>query len=373
MTPRLKTAPTFLRIRVWQRRKRGSVVTVGDYSRGLFLDAVAVGYTRRHWSFPLAAWVARRVAIIPLAVFAASGVCFLCLHWIPGGAFLGDRLSDPVLRQNLAAAFGLDRPWWAQWGGWCLAALQGSLGESFQHRGVPVASLLSEAWPASLALGTGALLLGLALALPGALVVVRHSATRRARAVEGVADALLCLPTFVTAPLLLVASVTLPPLALADSAHPEWLAPILAVVALALPVAATAFRWLRVGLEEALGARWWPMVRTRPLSDRRRWWRYALRSSLPTLAGRMAPLTADLLTGALAVEVVFGLPGLGQLLASAALHRDAPVLLAAVSAAVVTVMTVQLVADAPPVAAGLRRLRPDPRIALRCRPAGSGT
>jgi len=61
------------------------------------------------------------------------------------------------------------------------------------------------------------------------------------------------------------------------------------------------------------------------------------------------------MTGAMAVETVFALPGLGQLLASAARHRDTPVLLGAVVCVVTTVMVVQLLADVPPAISARRR------------------
>ena len=69
----------------------------------------------------------------------------------------------------------------------------------------------------------------------------------------------------------------------------------------------------------------------------------------------MTPLAGDVLTGAMAVETVFALPGLGQVLASAARHRDTPVLLGAIVCVVVTVMAVQLLADVLSVVSARRR------------------
>lgn len=288
-------------------------------------------------------WLLRRLAAIPLTVLAATGLCFLLLHWIPGGPFSGEQLADPVLRQNLETAYGLGRPWWEQWFDWCVGASQGFLGQSFQHRGVAVSGLVGDAWPASLRLGGFAVALGLFMALPSAIHAVRYPLAPFARVAVVFADALLCLPTFVTAPLLLAVFSGVPGSGLDEVGGTTSF--FLGGISLALPVGAIAFRWARVGLQEVCAARWWTAVAARPLRDTLRWWRYAMGYAWPGLAGRLSPVVADVLTGALAVEAVFGIPGLGGLLGTAALHRDAPVLLAAVSCSVITVMAVQTVLD----------------------------
>jgi oligopeptide transport system permease protein len=284
-----------------------------------------------------------RIAAIPLALLVTSALCFGLLHWAPGGPFSTEQLADPVLRQNLEAAYGLGRPWWAQWLQWCMSAAQGSWGTSFQHRGVAVAEIVGPAWVISVALGATAVIIALALALPSAIHVARCPHAAGARVVVALADGLLSVPTFVSAPLLL---------ALAASAPWSWLRGLaggesflLAAVSLALPLAGMAFYWTRLGLQEILATPWWTAVLGRRLPETIRWWRYGLGYGWPTLAGRLSPVVADLLTGALAVELVCGVPGLGRVLGAAALHRDTPVLLAGVTCSVVTVMVLQTLLD----------------------------
>ena len=286
-----------------------------------------------------------RLAAIPLTAFAACGLCFWLLHVVPGSPFATEQLADPLAQQYLAEAYGLNQPWWRQWYHWSQQALHGSFGFSFQRRDLPVAALLAQAWPASLLLGALALLMGSLVALPSAIGVVRNPGARRSAVVSSVMDSLLCLPTFVSAPLLLLLLVSSRWSVLANPTTGRLMEYALAVLALSLPVAAVVFRWTCVGLHSAVGAPWWPAVATRRLPEQRLWWRYAFGSCVPQLAGSLAPLAADVLTGAMAVETVFALPGLGQLLAGAARHRDTPVLLGAVVCVVVTVMVVQLLAD----------------------------
>jgi oligopeptide transport system permease protein len=267
------------------------------------------------------------------------------LQLVPGSPFATEQLRDPLAHQQLAVAYGLDQPWWVQWHQWSQQALGGSLGFSFQRRDLTVESLLVQAWPTSLLLGLLALLVGSAVALPSAIGVVRNPGARGCVFLSRFMDSLLCVPTFVSAPvfLLLLAS---GPFSLLDAPSAGRMAEYgLAVLALSLPVTAVVFRWTCVALEGAVGSPWWPAVAARQLPEQLRWWRYALGSCATQLTGSLAPLAADVLTGAMAVETVFALPGLGQLLASAARHRDIPVLLGAVVCVVTTVMVVQLLAD----------------------------
>ena len=307
------------------------------------------GNTARQGSRRLAAWpmlIMWRITAIPLTAFAACGLCFLLLHLVPGSPFATEQLVDSVMRDHLAAAYGLDQPWWAQWYRWSKQAISGSFGLSFQHRDVPVASLLAQAWPTSLFLGLLALLLGSALALPTAIAVIRSPETRLSTFLTGLMDSLLCIPTFVSAPLVLLLIAATPFGVLTDSPAGRSVEYGLAVLTLSLPVTAVVFRWTCAALAGALAAPWWPAIEARYLPEQRRWWRYALGSCVPQLTGSLAPLAADVLTGAMAVETVFALPGLGQLLANAARYRDTPVLLGAVVCVVTTVMLVQLLADA---------------------------
>jgi len=289
-----------------------------------------------------------RLAAIPFTAFAACGLCFLLWHWVPGSPFATEQLTDPVTRDHLAAAYGLDRPWWVQWFQWSEQVCSGSFGSSFQYRNLPVAVLLAQAWPTSLLLGLLALVVGSAMALPSAVAVVRKPEARIAVFLGLLMDSLLCVPTFVSAPLLLLVVASTPFNLLADPAAGSVVEYGLAVLALSLPIAAVVFRWTCVELRAAIGASWWPAIAARHLPEQRRWWRYALGSCIPQLTGTLAPLAADVLTGAMAVETVFSLPGLGHLLASAARHRDTPVMLGAMVCVVTTVMAVQLLADLLP-------------------------
>ena len=277
------------------------------------------------------------------------------LHLIPGSPFATEQLTDPLAQKHLAEAYGLDQPWWVQWGEWAQQAMSGSFGLSFQRRDLPVVSLLAQAWPTSLLLGLLALLVGSVVALPSAIGVVRNPQTRVSIGLSLFMDSLLCVPTFVSAPLLLLLVASNPWGLIAGPSAGRVVEYGLAVLALALPVSAVVFRWTCVALRGAVGAPWWPAVAARHLPEQRRWWRYALGSCVPELTGCLTPLAGDVLTGAMAVETVFALPGLGQLLASAARHRDTPVLLGAIVCVVVTVMAVQLLADVLSVVSARRR------------------
>ena len=142
----------------------------------------------------------------------------------------------------------------------------------------------------------------------------------------GAALAGLSIPSFVTAPVLvLVFAVSLRWLPAGDIGGPaHWLLP---VVALALPQIAYVARLFRTELAEVLASSYVRTARALGLSQRVIVLRHALAPALLPLVSYLGPATASLLTGAVVVEQIFGLPGLGTAFVQAAVNRDYTVVL----------------------------------------------
>lgn len=120
---------------------------------------------------------------------------------------------------------------------------------------------------------------------------------------------------------------------------------ILPVITLGLPLSATFYRYVRTGMIEALESEYILASRARGLSVSKLLFHYSLKNSLIPLISVLGITIPALLSGALVVEVIFSLPGLGRTMVSAVFSRDYPIILAASTLAFVTVIVGNLLAD----------------------------
>jgi oligopeptide transport system permease protein len=133
----------------------------------------------------------------------------------------------------------------------------------------------------------------------------------------------LSLPVYVTAPLLiLLFAVTLQWLPAGDWGEGAWRNLVLPVLALSLPYVAYIARLLRASLLEVLQA---PYIRTawaKGLPASQVLLRHALRPAMLPVVAFLGPASVGLITGSIAIETSFGLPGLGRFFVDGAFNRD---------------------------------------------------
>jgi oligopeptide transport system permease protein len=160
------------------------------------------------------------------------------------------------------------------------------------------------------------------------------------------ATLLTVLPTFVTGPLLVLLfglkAGWLPVSGWGGGAVPNLVLP---VIALALPVAGSVARLTRAGLAAALAQDHVRTARARGLGPLRVLFVHALRPALVPVASYLGPAAAGLLTGAVVIETVFALPGLGRYFVQGALNRDYPLVLAVVTLYAGLIVAFNLAAD----------------------------
>ncbi|TFU15327.1 ABC transporter permease [Thermus tengchongensis] len=273
----------------------------------------------------------RRLFLALATLWLASSLVFAALLLLPGDpvqAILGLEAS-PAAREALERALGLDKPPWERYVDWLTRILRFDLGESIRY-GKPVGELLGERLPLTLGLvllGLGGALL---LALPLALLALRFPLWDLA--LSGLMAFLQSVPTFFLGVVLLYALAVHLPL-LPASGFPGFGEPcealrhlLLPALTLALSRAAILFRMARGSLLEAMGQDYIRTARAKGVPEAWVLVKHALKpASLPliTLLGLEGGF---LLTGAVVVEVVFALPGLGSLALTALEARDYPLL-----------------------------------------------
>jgi peptide/nickel transport system permease protein len=311
----------------------------------------------------------RRLAAAAALLVAVVSGAFLVVHALPGGPGVipEDPRVPPSQAQRLRAAWGLDRPLPERYVRFLFAAARGDWGPSLaQHR--PAAQVVGEALPWTLLLDGTALAIelggGLALGLLAARRAGGHldrllrGSTLALRAVPGFWLALLLLGTFaVRWPLLPAGGVTSPGLAGGAWTGLRDLVAHLALPALAvgLPAAASAARFVRAALLEIASEPFLVAARARGLGRARVLFAHSLRAAAAPLLQLVGFSCGALLSGSLAVEVVFAWPGLGRVTYDALAARDYPVLVAGAALAAAAVI-------AGSAAAELAHAALDPRV-----------
>lgn len=265
--------------------------------------------------------LARRFGALLITLFAVHLVAFLLLRAAKGGPFDSERELAPEARAALEAQYHLDQPWLVQYGHALGGALRGDFGMSMRYQDVSVNTILADAFPVSLVLGFGALLLAVLLGIPAGLMAALSGRGWRDRGVQLVSTLLLSTPNFVLAGFaVLIFAFGLgwfPP-----ASGYGWRAFVLPCVCLALPTAAQLARLTRSSALDVLRAECPRAARARGLSAQRVRGQHVLRPALAPLLAFLGPTSAALLTGSLVIEQVFALPGLGAHFVQAALNRD---------------------------------------------------
>lgn len=290
-------------------------------------------------------FIGRRLLYAIPTMLIIVTIAFFLIRTAPGGPFDLERPLDPKVLENLKRVYGLDRTLFEQYLTYLGALLRGDLGPSFVLRDFSVMEILAKGLPVSIRLG--GLAIALALIVGGALGVV--AAFRQNSgwdfAVIGVATLGITVPTFVTAPLLqIVFGLGLSWLPVGGWNDGALRNTILPVVTLALPQIAVIARMTRASMIETLRANHIRTLRAQGLSTATIT-RHALRSAALPVVSYLGPAAAQLLTGSLVVESIFGLPGVGRYFIEGALNRDYTLVMGTVVLIAVFVLIFNMLVD----------------------------
>ena len=302
--------------------------------------------------------IARRLFTALPTLFLVITAAFFMMRAAPGNPFQGERQLPPEIEARVMAKYGFDRPLIVQYGTYLADVAHGDLGPSLKYKDKSVGDVLKENFGVSLVLGLSALIVagvtGIALGIAAALRQNRSADYL----VMAVAVAGVCIPTFVTAPLLVLLFAStlqwLPNAGWNNGALPNLILP---VAVLALPQIAIISRLVRAGMIESLRSNFVRTARAKGLPDCRVVLRHALPPALIPVVTYLGPACAGLLTGSLIVERVFALPGLGKFFVISALQRDYTVVMGMVIVYAALILALNLLSDL--IVAAL-----DPRVRL---------
>jgi peptide/nickel transport system permease protein len=259
--------------------------------------------------------------------------------------------ADPAAMSALRAQLGLNAGPLQRYATWLVGLMHGDFGVSYTYR-VPVGSLIAERLPVSLPLAVYALALAILISFPVGLV----AAARRGRAIDGVLTGVtqvgLAVPNFWLG-MLLVLCFAVKLHWLAAGGFPGWGAGFwtaldaltLPAVALAMPQAAILARVLRGALIDTLHEDYIRTARAKGAGEWQVLWRHALPNALTPVLTVLGLQFGFLLAGAIIIENVFFLPGLGRLVFQAIVQRDLMVVQSVVVLLVAAVVSLSFLVD----------------------------
>jgi peptide/nickel transport system permease protein len=302
------------------------------------------------------AYVARRLLALIPTLFFASVIVFVTVRMIPGDVIdlmlsQNDVSASKHSRDQLIVALGLDRPMWEQYLRWIGAALQGDFGRSLWQN-APVGEFLAARLPVTFELGLLALIVALIVALPIGI----YSAIRQDSAGDYVFRSLsflmLAVPAFWTGTMVMVLpsiwwgwSPEIKYVHFTDDPLQNLKQMMIPAIILGTALSAITMRLTRTQMLEVLRQDYIRTAWAKGLTERTVIVRHALRNALipvVTLVGLQAPL---LIGGAVIVEQIFVIPGMGMLLLDAVNQRDYPVITGVFLIVGVAVMVINLLVD----------------------------
>lgn len=272
-------------------------------------------------------------------MFAVATLVFFMLRLVPGdpiAAMLFDA-GDPDAAEEIRRKLGLDQPMYVQYVKWLWLAMQGDFGNSIYGSRVPVSQLIAEALPRTLSLATLSFFVAIVIAVPAGLIAATRKNSKLDYAVTLVAFLGLSMPDFWLAILLIIVFAAnlqwLPAIGyvpLSEGFWPWFSHLILPAIAVGTAFAAIVARMIRSSMLEVLNAEYMQVARAKGLSEMSLILRHAFPNALIPVITVIGIAFALLMSGAVVVENVFAIKGLGRLLIQSILNRDYPVVQATI-------------------------------------------
>jgi peptide/nickel transport system permease protein len=278
------------------------------------------------------AYVLRRLLVaIPLIVLISLGV-FTLINLAPGDparALVGSRQATPETLAAIRAQYHLDDPFLVQYLTWLRQVVAGDLGRSIQGSQL-VTTMIWDRLPLTVFLGLYGSVVALGIGIPLGILAALKRGSEIDRGVVTFGVVGVSAPAFATGIFLLylfgVILGWFPIFGQGEGFLDQAWHLTLPAVALGISVMGLVVKITRASMLEELQKDYVAFARARGLGRRRITMSYVLRNALIPVVTAAGLIVVGLLTGAVLVEVTFGLPGLGMLLVNAVTQRDIPVI-----------------------------------------------
>jgi len=296
----------------------------------------------------------RLVSLIPVLI-GISLVTFFLIRLVPGDVvdlMLGNETTiDEGRRQELRKVFGLDEPIYVQYINWASDVVRGDLGTSLRT-GQSVRGEIFSKMPVTIELTIFSVIIALLIAIPAGIIAAVKVGTTAEAAAQGVSLLGLSLPNFWLGTLLI----------LVTSRYFHWFPAanyvsfmddpwkniqifILPAISLGAALAAITMRMMRSSLLEVLRREYITTARAKGLSNNTVISRHAIRNAMIPVITVVGIQIGRLLGGAIIIEELFNLPGMGRLAIDAIEQRDYPMIQGVVMVTTIAFVLINLAVD----------------------------
>src|SRR5437867_2664655 len=291
-------------------------------------------------------FILRRLVVTIPTILVVITITWGLVRLAPGNFYSGEKRISPAIEKNIREKYGLDKPWYQQYGRTMGRILRLDFGTSLKYEGQSVNEIIYRALPVSATIGILAYLLALVVGIAVGSVAALKQNSRWDYASMALAMLGISIPNFVLGPILvLIFSLTLywlPPSRWAGFPSRSVILPVLTLSAIYMAYIA---RLTRAGMLEVLRSDYIRTARAKGLRERDVVIRHALRGGIMPVVSFTGPALAFLLTGTVVIEKIFALPGLGNYFIQASLNRDEPLIIGIVAFIAITLLLMNLLVD----------------------------
>lgn len=271
-------------------------------------------------------YVANKFFYMLVSLFVLISATFFLMKAIPGDPFTAEKKVPPEIKARLYEQYGLDKPLYHQYFKYLGEIAQGDLGVSMKRLNQDVTHLIGQTFSASLKLGVVAIIVSVIVGVfLGMMAALYHrkfiDSAAMVLAVLGIA-----VPSFVVASLLqYVFAYKLHLFPVSGFKGPMYY--FLPVAALSAQPIAFIARLTRSSMLEVLNADYIKTAKAKGLSWAAILSRHVLRNGILPVVTYMGPMTANIVTGSVVIEQIFGVGGIGKQFVEAIGVRDYTVIM----------------------------------------------
>lgn len=286
--------------------------------------------------------IRRLLLIVPMALIVIT-LTWGLIRIAPGNFYSAEKRLPAAVEENIRKKYGLDKPWYQQYGMMMWNIVRLDFGDSLKYEGQSVNEILRRHFPYSATIGLLAYGLALIVGLSAGIIASLKQNSIFDYASMSFAMLGLSVPSFVLGPIL----------AMIFSLWLFWLPParwslaglVLPVITLAALYAAYIARLTRAGMLEVMRSDYIRTARAKGLDEKTVLLRHAIRGGLIPVVSFTGPALAALLAGTIVVEKIFAIPGLGNIFIQSVFNRDEPLTLGIVAFLSIMIMLFNLLVD----------------------------
>jgi len=272
-------------------------------------------------------FILRRMLWTIPVIFVVSALTFVLMHSVPGSPFTRERALPAAIQKNLEAKYHLNDPLWKQYGDYMWAFIRLDFGPSIAYRARTVNEILAQQWPVTMTLGAVAFVFAACIGIPlGILSAVKQN-TLIDHSSMVVAMLGVSIPSIALGPFLIwIFALKLKWLPVATWGTPAHI--ILPALTLSTFYLSRFARITRASMLQVTREEYIVTARAKGVRESVVNLKHAFRNALIPVTTIAGPAFADILTGSLVVEQIFGIPGIGKYYVTSIANRDYPVIMA---------------------------------------------